>query len=144
MGRKGLTLVEAMVAVLILAAPLASILGLERGNTRGARFDADRLAEDQLTTDLLEMLIALPPSARRGLAADGAQLDHLLETRLALCALSGRPAVEQAVHALTGHLACHVDEGVGGHPELTRITLGKRVRLVRDKRGAAAEMLAAR
>lgn len=149
MSRKGLTLAEAAVALFLIAAPLASVMDLSRGTSRGAQADVERLAEEQLIGDALESLILQPVEALRRTASEPGLLFWLMETRVAVCHEAARPAATRALDRLRGELSVELEPRAGNHPELVRVRLtrhGKlvRSRLFRIKRDAVVEALGRR
>lgn len=145
MSRKGITLAEAAVALLLLALPLAGLMDLGRGSSRSALADVERLAEDQLIADTLESVATLPVRTLKRMATDAAGLAWLMEKRVATCHADAKPAAARALERLRGALSIELEPRAGGHPELVRVRLvrgGKavRARLFRVKRDALAEM----
>lgn len=149
MRRKGFTLIEALVALFIIAAPLAAIVDLGRGNVRGAKADADRFVEEQMLADTIELLTAEPIAVLRKIDGDAAAFDKLIQARVRVFSAASRPTAARAAHALAGQITCRLEENVGGHEELVRVALTRRgaqgradrTRLFRTKRRALAEML---
>jgi hypothetical protein len=133
MGRKGLTLAEAAVALFLIAAPLASVMDLGRATTRGAQADIERLAEDQLIADALESLIVQSGAMLNRTASEPGLLFWLMEKRILICPEAARPAATRALERLRGELSVELEARAGNHPELVRVRLTRRGKAVRSR-----------
>lgn len=143
MKRKGFSLVEVLVAIAVAASALVVVMGLANSSVSGARGDVGRFAQDQVTAQVAELLAGESLPRLRRVAAGGADaLTQVITRRLRHLPPEAREAVTTASAELMGALVCTLDEDVGGHRGLTRITVSRGagtlsiVRLVRKKHRA--------
>lgn len=134
MSRRGLTLAEAAIALLLIAARVASVMDLCRATSRGAQADVERLAEDQLIGDALEALIVQSGALLERTSREPDLLFWLMEKRIRICPDAARPAAARALERLR-ELSVELEARAGGHPELVPV----RTRLFRLEQNRVVE-----
>ena len=86
MRRRGVTMLEVVFAIAIVAGPAIYALSLIQSNTRSARFDAERAAGLLLLNDVAEMLKSESPAGLQAIAGAGgsSRLQEYAKKRIAV------------------------------------------------------------
>lgn len=146
MSRRGVSLMELLVAVALAAGPLLVALHLIQTNVQAARFNQERATARLVLQDMVDLLMGEPMDTLRGLSGPGkqAELDDTLDARVAVLPEEARKPYADQARAFRGRLMLALEEDLGAEaPGLARMTLtagldrGTTVRLVRLFRPAA-------
>lgn len=131
MKRKGLSLVEVMVALTLACGPVLVSLVLIHANVDGSRFANDRATARMVLVDLAE-LVRARPVAELAAVARTRSVESLLAERIAALPEPARAPYAQQLRSLEGRLSLEVEQDVDGLARLTRLTLAARL----DRSGA--------
>lgn len=122
-GRSGISLVETLVAVVLLVVVLIPVITLMQNSTQQLVQSRNTLVAEQLAQALIETYPVAPERLERALSGGSPQtcedlLTHAAE-RLALTA--GSAEVEDTLRASRFTMRMEVERGVSGHAGLARV-----------------------
>jgi hypothetical protein len=142
-----LSLTEVVLAVTLLAFPLAFLMGLVQSNAAGAKATEDQITAQLILHDLLDVLVTAKPAELRTLAGKGADwISTFLAWRAERIPLPERERYCRQLVDIHAKVYLDVNEKVNDLPDLVRITLTARrstgapivlSRLVRDETGGS-------
>jgi Tfp pilus assembly protein PilV len=122
LGRRGVSLVETLVAVVLLVAVLVPVLSLMHTSTAQLVQSRDHLIAEQLARTLIETYPLAPGRFGSALEGDAAECDDLLKFDQARRALTGgRADVDALLLASAFTMKVTVARGEGGHAGLGRV-----------------------
>jgi type II secretory pathway component PulJ len=124
--RAGFSLVEVMVAALLVAGPMLVILTLGQSSRTAAAQAAEVTTARLVLLDLMELLMGEPLDElrrTRDAASASDDLETLLGRRLAELPPAVRESYRRQIMPLIGKVTLALDENVGGKAGLARITL---------------------
>lgn len=126
MKRRGTSLVEVMVAGLLVAGPMLLVLSMGQSSRSAAAQAAETTTARLVLLDLMELLMGEPlDELRKTRAAASAsdELEKLLARRLADLPPAVRESYRRQILPLIGKVSFALDEDVAGKVGLARITL---------------------
>lgn len=124
MKRRGFTILEVLLALVLAGGPLLVTMQLVRSATRQAAIAKELTTTRLLLMDHLTVLAGEPIEDLREFSQPGtALLKELLRARIARMPVTHQPLYTREVEFTSGHMACRLDEKVGGVAGLARLTL---------------------
>lgn len=147
MNRRGIQLVEVLLAVALAGGPLIAGLELVRSSTRRAAIAEETATVRLLLTDLSTVFSGESIESLRQIAATGPRLPEILGARLGRVPAASQAQYRQQVSGVVPRVACRIDEKVEGIDGLVRLTLsasasdGRRIEVFRLLRPPPQEQL---
>ena len=125
MKRRGIQLVEVLLAVTLSAGPMILVFALINDNVAGARFNVDQATARQALVDLTELLLGESMDSLRETSQPGRQdkLNDVLKSRIQRLPKAAQDQYNAQVRDLIGKFKCTLEEDSGGVKGLVKLTL---------------------
>ena len=128
MTRRGFTLLEVILALVIAGGPLLVTMQLVRSSTRQAAVAKEHATTRLLLMDFLTVLAGEQVEDLREFAKPGsALLKAILDARINRMPVTHQALYKSEVALATGHLECRLEEQAGDVPGLARLTLSSQL-----------------
>lgn len=128
MRRRGVSLLEVLLALAIASVPLVIALTLIHRNATQARLAGDRVVGRLVLMDLMEVLLAEEVDRLKEIAADPGKLEALIKARIAKLPPFAQAPYEDRVLPLARQARLILEERpAGAAPGLVRLTLELRI-----------------